>query len=290
MAINAGLQYFPPLLFAAFRFDIAGVLMLGYAVYVTDNPIPQTRAGVMSIVASSLLIIAGYHTLLFVGESDPAVTSAIAAVIVGLSPLLTTGFARVLLPDERLTVVGVIGLVLGFSGVVILVQPDPANPLAGGTVPMLLVFFAAMAFAMGSVVTRTIDSNIRIETMEAWSMLGGAAVMHVGAVYRGETPADVVWNTESILAIGYLSIAASAVGFLIYFSLLDRLGPIEINLVSYVAPVFAALAGWVFLNEGVTAPTAVGFLVIFTGFALIKRDAIRAELDELLPEQRRSPE
>lgn len=282
MAINAGLQYFPPILFAAFRFDIAGVLMFGYAAYVTEDPFPRTAAGVASIAAGALLIIAGYHTLLFIGESDPAVTSAIAAVIVGLSPVLTTGFARVLLPDERLALPGVVGLVLGFSGIVILAQPNPTAPLTGGTVPMLFVFLAAMSFAMGSVLTRTIDSDIRIETMEAWSMLGGAAVMHLGAVLRGETPADVVWSLESVLAIGYLAVAASAFGFLIYFNLLDRLGPIEINLVSYVAPVFAALAGWVALGEGVTIPTTVGFLIIFAGFVLIKRDAIRAELDEYL--------
>jgi len=79
-------------------------------------------------------------------------------------------------------------------------------------------------------------------------------------------------------ALAYLALAASAGGFLIYFDLLDRLGPIEINLVSYVAPVFAALAGFLFLGELIDLPTVAGFLVILTGFVLIKRRAIREEL------------
>ncbi|SFG44687.1 Permease of the drug/metabolite transporter (DMT) superfamily [Halopelagius inordinatus] len=281
MAIKAGLEYIPPVLFAAIRYDIAGVLMLGYAAYATDHPLPRGRNEWTVVVVGSTLLIAGYHALLFIGELDPAVTSAAAAVIVSLSPLLTTGFARAFLPDERLTPLGVAGMVFGLVGVVVLSNPDPNNLLAGGAVAKFLIFAAAACFALGSVLTRRIDSEMPIETMEAWSMIGGALLMHVVSVGLGESMGDVIWSLEAVAALGYLSIVASALGFLVYFDLLDRLGPIEINLVSYVAPVFAALAGWAFLGELPTVHTLVGFLVIFSGFALLKRDAIRAELPRL---------
>jgi drug/metabolite transporter (DMT)-like permease len=278
MAIKAGLDYFPPVLFAAIRYDIAGVVMLAYAVYVVDDPVPRGRGQWALVAVGSLLLIAGYHVLLFIGETDPAVTSAAAAVIVSLSPVLTTGFARLLLPSERLTAAGTFGLFLGLVGVVVLTQPEPNNLLGGGAVAKLLVFAAAAAFALGSVLTRRIDADLPIETMEAWSMVGGALVMHVVAVGIGESVGDIAWTVEALVALAYLSLAASAVGFLIYFDLLARLGPIEINLVSYVAPVFAALAGWVFLSEVPTVYTVVGFLLIFGGFVLVKRRAIRDEL------------
>jgi drug/metabolite transporter (DMT)-like permease len=117
--------------------------------------------------------------------------------------------------------------------------------------------------------------------MEAWTMLGGALLMHVVSVGIGESAADVTWTADSLLAVGYLSVVASAVGFLVYFDLLERLGPIEINLVSYVAPVFAALTGWAFLDELPTAYTAVGFVVIFAGFVLLKRESLRRELPRI---------
>jgi drug/metabolite transporter (DMT)-like permease len=120
-----------------------------------------------------------------------------------------------------------------------------------------------------------------IETMEAWSMVGGALVMHAVSVLLGESLADAVWTVESVAALAYLSLAASALGFLVYFDLLDRLGPIEINLVSYVAPVFAALAGWLFLAEVPTPYTVVGFVLIFGGFVLVKHRAVRDELPRL---------
>ncbi|GAB6861874.1 DMT family transporter [Haloplanus litoreus] len=281
MAIKAGLDYFPPVLFAAVRYDVAGVLMFGYAVWVVDDPIPRGRGEWALIAVGSTLLIAGYHVLLFLGESDPAVTSAAAAVIVSLSPVLTTGFARAFLPSERLTPVGIVGLCCGLLGVVVLARPEPGALLTGGVVAKLLVFGAAAAFALGSVLTRRIDASLPIETMEAWSMVGGALLMHAVSVALGESVADVTLTPRAILALAYLSLAASALGFLIYFDLLDRLGAIEINLVSYVAPVFAALAGWLFLDEGLSVATTLGFALIFLGFLLVKRRTIRGELPRL---------
>jgi drug/metabolite transporter (DMT)-like permease len=56
------------------------------------------------------------------------------------------------------------------------------------------------------------------------------------------------WSPRALWALGYLSLGASAAGFLVYFTLLERLGPIEISLVSYVAPLFAAISGFLFLG------------------------------------------
>ena len=278
MAIKAGLAYFPPVLFAAVRYDIAGVLMLGYAWRVVDDPLPRTRQEFTLVTVGAVLLIAAYHAFLFVGEADPAVTSGSAAVIVSLSPVLTTGFARLFLPEERLELWGLVGLLFGLAGAVVLANPDPSNLFAGGTVAKLLVFAAAASFALGSVLTRWLDADMAIESMEAWSMLGGAALMHLLSAALGESVADVALTPVALASLAYLAIPASAGGYLIYFDLLERLGPIEINMVSYVTPVFAALSGWLFLQEGITATTAGGFLLIVVGFGLLKRRAIAEEL------------
>jgi drug/metabolite transporter (DMT)-like permease len=278
LAIKVGLDYIPPVTFAALRYDVAGVLMLAYAAYAVDDPVPRGRGQWTVVAIGAVFLIAGYHAFLFVGETDPAVTSAAAAVVVSLSPVLTTAFARGLLPSERLTTVGIVGLLVGLVGVAVLAQPDPQNLLTGGFVAKLLVLAAAASFALGSVLTRRVDADLPIETMEAWSMVLGALLMHAVAVGIGESPAAIRWTPEAVAAMGYLSVVASAVGFLIYFDLLDRLGPIEINLVSYVAPVFAALSGWAVRSEAPTVATVVGFGLIFGGFVLVKRRAIREEL------------
>ena len=276
VAISAGLSHFPPVLFAALRYDIAGIVMLAYAAYAVDDWVPRGRDQWATVVVGAALMIAAYHAFLFVGQQHTM--AAAASILVGLSPILTTGFARVLTPADALSPVGIVGVVLGLVGVVIISQPDPSNLLSTSVVAKFLIFLAAASFALGSVLTRRIDSSIPIETMEAWSMLGGAFLMHLLSLGLRE-PIDVgAWtHPEALGSLLYLAIAASAFGFLLYFDLLERLGAVEINMVSYVAPIFAALFGWLYLGEVIDLPTAVGFVVIAAGFFLVKRRALREE-------------
>ena len=276
VAISAGLRHFPPVLFAALRYDVAGIVMLAYAIYAVDHWMPRGRAEWATVAVGAVLLIAAYHAFLFVGQQNT--TAAAAAILVSLSPVLTTGFARVLMPSDALSVVGVVGVLVGLVGVAVISQPDPSNLLATDFVAKVLVFLAAASFALGAVLTRRIDASLPIETMEAWSMLGGALIMHAISVALGEPLQPSAWtHPEAIGALVYLAIVASALGFLLYFDLLERLGAVEINMVSYVAPIFTAVVGWLYLGEVVDATTLVGFGLIVVGFLLVKRRAIREE-------------
>ncbi|WP_207592165.1 EamA family transporter [Halomontanus rarus] len=280
VAISAGLEYFPPVLFAAFRYDVAGLVMLAYAAFAVDEWIPSGREEWLLVVVGAVLLIAAYHSFLFVGQQHT--TAAAAAILVSLSPVLTTGFARVLVPSDALSPVGVLGVAIGLVGVAIVTQPDPSNLLATDVVAKLLIVLAAASFAFGSVLTRRIDASLPIEAMEAWAMLGGALVMHGVSLALREPVTPAEWaNLEAVGALVYLALVASAFGFLLYFDLLERLGAVEINMVSYVAPVFAALVGWLYLGEVIDLATGVGFVVIAIGFALVKRRALREEFGQL---------
>ena len=77
MAIKAGLNAgFPPVLFAALRYEIAGVLMLGYAWWLLDDPLPRGRTQWAEVAVGAVLMIAAYHAFLFVGEADDYEQSA----------------------------------------------------------------------------------------------------------------------------------------------------------------------------------------------------------------------
>ena len=107
----------------------------------------------------------------------------------------------------------------------------------------------------------------------------GAVILHlISAGLPSESVSSVTVSIEALSAILYLAVFASAIGYFIYFDLLNRLGAIEINLVSYAAPVFAAVSGWLVLDETLDLLSIVGFFGIFGGFILLKRDAIREEL------------
>jgi drug/metabolite transporter (DMT)-like permease len=113
-------------------------------------------------------------------------------------------------------------------------------------------------------------------------MAAGALVLHAASLAVGESPASVIGiGPETVASLLAVAIPSTAVAYAIYFGLIGRVGPVRANLVAYVVPVFAALLGWLLLGAAVSPWTAIGFLVVVAGFALIERDTIRMEITRL---------
>lgn len=207
------------------------------------------------------------------------IPAAVAGILVGLNPVFATVLSRILLPEEQLGSLGVAGLVLGFVGIALIARPDPSNLLTDDIVGKLFVVMAAACLGGGSVLTQLPNDTQPVITLEAWSMTFGAVLLHFAAVVRpGETVAAIEWTGEVLLHLLYLAILSSAVAYFIYFDLLDRLGPIEINLIAYAAAAFGAVFGWLLLNERIDELTIFGFVLIFIGFILVKSYELRQEL------------
>ena len=269
VAIEVGLPYFPTMLFAAIRYTIAGLLVLGYAVVSTDRWRPRDRTEWLGVLVSATFIIAGYHALLYLGVGR--VSGALAAVVVSLSPVLTAGLASTLDIDEGLGTIGIVGLLSGFLGVVVVANPDPSNVLSTGIVGILLVFLGGLCFALGSVLTRPIRTDLPAQSMQAWSMLLGSGMLFGVAALRGESIAAIRWTAPALASLGYLSVISGAIAYAFYFDLLDEMGPTEINLIGYLEPVVATTLSWLFLGTIISTTTVTGFAAIFAGFVLIKR-------------------
>lgn len=277
VAARAALPDIPPVPLAALRFDIVAIVMLGYAVSTTDHWYPKTQEEVQAIILGGTLFVAIHHALLFAGQQY--ITSAIAAVVISSDPILAAGFAWVLLANEQLDYLEIAGLVLGLVGVAVIANPDPGTVEINTLIGVSLVFLSAAAFALGAVLTRRYRTDLPIRSMQAWMMVVGAPLLHLAELLLPVAGFGAIeWTTPATIGLGYLALVAGAGGYLLYFVLLDRIGPVEVNLIGYAAPVFAAVGGWLFLGETVGSRTVFGFLAIVSGFLLVKRNAIRAEL------------
>lgn len=268
VAIETGLAVLPPVLFAALRFDVAGALLLAYALATTERRRPRERGEWLTVGVGAVLVIAAHFALLFVGQRY--VTSGTAAIVLSTAPVLTPAFAWLLLPEERLGVVGALGALLGLVGVAVIAAPSPSAVETGVVGPLLLLGSAA-SFALGAVLVGRFPDTLPLATSQAWMMLLGAGLLHLVSGLRGEPgPTAVAWTPTAVVALGHLAVVCSAGGFLVYFDLLSRVGAVEISLVNYAVPVVAAVAGWALLGEPLSARTVAGFLVIVAGFALLK--------------------
>lgn len=266
VAIEVGLEAVPPLLLAGLRYDVAAVVVVSYALATADRWLPRTRADLLAVATVGGLVVAGYQSLLFLGEQQ--VPGAVAAIVVSLSPVLTAGLAALVVPGDGLRGSQYAGVGLGFLGVLVVVDPAGAGgSLAGGA----LVFAGTICFASGTVLLRELDPSLPARSVQAWAMVLGAVLLHLGSLARGEAVPSAL-SPSALAALAYLGVVSGALAYLLYFELLDRVGPAELNLVGYLEPVVAAALSWVLLGHRLDAGTFAGFLVIVAGFALVKHD------------------
>ena len=276
VAIEVGLERVPPLLFAALRYDVAGGVVLAYAALTYERWLPRGRADWVPIALSGVLLIAAFHALLYLGQGS--VSGAVAAVDISLVPLLTAVFDHALLGERRLDPVGGAGFGFGIVGVAVVASPTPGAVGSESLFGVGLVFLAAVAFGLGSVITRSSTSTLPIVVQQGWTMLFGAAILHAASFVRGESFAASAWTPSVVVAFCYLALGSGVLGFLLYFELLGRVGPSDLNLVNYVTPVVAAVVSWAVLGQVIDATAVAGFSVVFVGFALLKRDTVRCLL------------
>ncbi|WP_255169775.1 DMT family transporter [Natrononativus amylolyticus] len=274
-AIKAGLEYLPPLLFAAVRYYLSGLVVLVYAVGFSDRWRPATRNDWVGIIAGGTLFI-GATGLTFVGQQYT--TSGVAAILISLIPILTAVFAWWLLPAERLTARGAVGVLIGFVGVAVVVSPDPGDLLAAEFVGRTLIAFAAISIALGTVLVRRSHPPMSVVALTGWSMLLGATIQLAFAMAVGESAAAIRPTPTALALVAYLAVFSSGIGFVVYFHLLERFDALEVNLVTYLNPVVAVATGWLVLGEPLLPAAILGFGVIVLGFLVLTESEIAAEL------------
>ncbi|MFB6133459.1 MAG: DMT family transporter [Halanaeroarchaeum sp.] len=272
VAIEIGLHHVPPLTFAGLRYLVAGSIVLGYARITAPYVLPRNRRDGLKIAVFAIFFIFANHAFLYLGEQY--VSGAIAAVVVSLSPVLTAVFAGVLLGEQRLDARDVLGFTAGILGVVIIAQPSPASLVETNVLGLGLVFVAAVSFALGAVLSEPIPTTIPISSLQGWAMIAGSTMLLAGGSLRGESLTEISVTPAAVATFLYLTLVAGAFAYLLYFTLLDYVGPTELNLVGYLEPVGAAIVSWAVLGEIIDTATLAGFVAIFAGFALIKGDAL----------------
>ena len=270
VAIEAGVKEWPPLLFAAVRYDLAGALVLGGAVLRRGRVLPRTGRDFVAISSVAVFVIFAHHALLYVGQET--VPGPVASAVVALSPVVTALLAPHVLDAGGLGPVQYAGVAVGFLGVVAVTDPGSAGGIpATGT---LLVFGATVAFALGTILLRRVRPTVSAASLQGWGMVTGALLLHGGSRVLGESQAVAVSPT-GLATLAFLVVGPGVIAFVLYFRLLDSVGATRTMLVGYLEPIAAAGLSFALFGYVPTDGAVVGFLLVLGGFALVEGHALR---------------
>jgi drug/metabolite transporter (DMT)-like permease len=218
-----------------------------------------------AIVAVALVQLAA--PFLLIGYGQVEVDSGLAGVLVGSTPLWTALLALWLDAEERMQGLQLVGLAIGLAGVALTVGADlslSSGALLGG----LALLLAAVGYAAGGFMVKHRLAEIQpLGVVAAAMVVATVAVAPAAAV----TPPSQLPGLLTVLATVLLGTVSGGVGWLLYYTLLDEVGPASASLALYLVPGFAVVYGVALLGEPLTAGTVGGLAMIAGGSWLAGR-------------------
>lgn len=268
LAIAVAIETLPVVLFPGLRFTIAGAVLLGIRL-LQGARLPRRRADWLNLLLIGVLMVGAGN--LCVVWAEHHVTSGFAALLVGGSP-----FAMALLErargGERLTKNKLIGLFIGFAGLVILVAPELTGEkfdlmfLLG----VLAIQAGTIGWNWGSIVSKYhVSKEIDPLMSASLQMLLGGIVVSVVGLAIGDA-ANFHFTTRTLAAFLYLVVFGSLITYAAYIYALAHLPTSTTSLYAYINPVVALFLGWLVLDEPIGWNGIAGMVVIFTGVAFVQ--------------------
>jgi drug/metabolite transporter (DMT)-like permease len=255
----------PPLLAAGARFFTAGVLLLGFMRF-------RRAAWPAATQWRNLLMIA---LLMFVAEYGPLfwaekyVPSGVVSVLSATIPILTLVMEMLVLRQQKWRLSLAISTLLGFAGVGVLLLPGGKERF--GIVPCIAVLAGSTSWALGSVLSRSMDlPKSRPVTAGATMMLGGGILLLLSAGFGEMHPFPHV-SIRAVLALLYLIVVGSLLAYTAYVWLLARMPATRVASYAYVNPIVAVALGHFVAGEVVTLRTLAGSALVLLSVSLILR-------------------
>jgi drug/metabolite transporter (DMT)-like permease len=270
LAIRYAIESIPPFFMAGTRFVVAGAVLYAWS-RLTGAERPSRAAWMATAVTGILMLAVGNGAVTW---SEQRIPSGIAALLVASVALWMVLLEFLRKNGTRPTRLSIVGLLVGFGGVALLVGPAALSSTRDLDVLASLVLVgASLSWAAGSIYSRVLPRPTSASLGSGMQMLAGGIVLYAVGLFSGEIGrlelASV--TTRSMLALGYLIVFGSLVGFTAYAWLLRACTPAAVATYAYVNPIVAMLLGWLIAGEAFGPRMIVAAVIILSGVALINR-------------------
>ncbi|ABM95099.1 DMT family transporter [Methylibium petroleiphilum] len=250
---------------------LAGLRVLGATLFLLPLLAARRQLGVLRTHWRDIFLVGLANSALpFLAYSYAAlaITAGLSSIFNATTPLWGALIAWLWLKD-RLTPSRVLGLLIGFSGVLWLAWDKASfKPGADGTSTgwaIVACLGATLLYGWSASFTKKRLTGVAPLAVATGSQVSAALVLTLPMLWFWPTqaPSATAW-----LAVGLLALACTGVAYVLFFRLIARIGPSNTIAVTFLIPAFAVLWGWIFLAEGITTAMVIGCAVILVGTAL----------------------
>jgi drug/metabolite transporter (DMT)-like permease len=263
----------PPATVVALR-TLSGGLLLYLAMRAAGGALPADRAAWGAFLVMGILNNVLPFTLIAWGQST--IPSGLASILNATTPFFTVVAANYLTRDEPITPTRIAGVVIGFTGVVIMIGADALAEATNHLLAELAILGAALCYALSAIYARRFArmGMPPLVTATGQIIIGAAILSALSlATDRPWTLPIPSWTViGAVLGLGALS---TSLAYLIYYRLLATAGAVNVMLVTFLIPVTAIILGALVLGERLSLNHFAGMALIAAGLAAIDGRALR---------------
>ncbi len=200
--------------------------------------------------------------------AEQSVDSSIAAILTAAVPLWAIVIAPLYLHDEPIRLNGIIGLAVGFFGVVVLTSRGLESGRGSDIAGEIALLGASLSYAVGAVYSRRHMRGVRPMIPAVFQVTFAMLIAGTIALLL-ERPWEARPDLEAVFSMIWLGIVGSGAAYLVNFRLLEAWGATRTTLVAYVIPVVGIVLGYLVLQEPVDARLLVGTALVIGGVGLV---------------------
>ncbi len=264
--IKIGVETLPPFTLIAGRLGI-GTLVLGGVLLAAREPLPREPRTWAKLAVLAVINIVLPFSLITWGEQS--IDSALASILNATVPLFTIVLAALALQDEPITINRLVGLAVGFGGILVLTSPNLVGGARGSSLAgELALVGSSFAYACGSVYARRNVRGLR-PMVPAFAQVSIAFVITSIVALLVDHPFGIAIRPDAAFSVAWLGLFGSGLAYLAFFRLLRDWGSTRTSLVAYLLPVVGILLGFLVLGEAIDARILGGTALVIGGVALV---------------------
>lgn len=255
--IKVALEDVSPAMVVFARTALAALVLLPFAL--RSRALAGLRERLWPVAILAFVQIAAPFMLISAGEEH--LSSSLTGILVATAPIFTFLLAIKIDGDERVHGTGLLGVLLGIAGVVLLLGVDAGGgtaALAGGA----MVILASLGYTLGAFYLKRHMTDVQPIGLVTATMLASALMTlpFAALTFPGEAP-----GLDTVGSLAALGLLGTGLSFVLFYTLIARVGPGKASLVAYVSPGFAVIYGVLLLDEGFGVASFAGLLLILGG-------------------------
>lgn len=271
MVVARGLnESMPPMALAFFRWGIALLLILPFALPHLKAGWPALKRGWLALTVLGLLSVGSYNTLVYIGLQTTTATNA--SMLNSFIPVATMALAFVLL-GKRLSRPETIGALISLSGVLLILSAGDVQTLLSLKLNTgdLWVLTAVLVWGLYTVGLIWRPAGVHPMLMLAAMTVVGLLALTPALFWEMSQGRQIAWSTETVLAVGYVATFPGFLGYVFYNAGVAAVGPSRGSLFIHLMPVFGTILAVIFLGEQPRWFHFLGILLVFSGIFLTTR-------------------